>query len=239
MPDLSYRVNNTDPTEKKRFIQRMFNAIVPTYDLLNRVLSLGIDRSWRSFLVKQWGDVTGKPVLDLCCGTGDLSLQLYRAGADLVSLDFSLPMLIRGRDKAWLCSSIVCADAVQLPFKDSSFFAASIAFGIRNIPDIDLFMNSVFRVLKPGGVFSILELTRPRNPLVRMAYGVYLRALLPLVGGLVSRKWTAYRYLSQTIATFLDPRDLEQRLRASGFDDVAVYPLTLGIATVIECRKGE
>ncbi|HRZ28076.1 MAG TPA: ubiquinone/menaquinone biosynthesis methyltransferase [Spirochaetota bacterium] len=236
-PDFSYSVNNSDPNDRKRFIRGMFDSIVPTYDLLNRLLSAGIDRSWRKFVIKEAGDLKDGRALDLCCGTGDLSLQLYRAGASLVSLDFSLPMLAAGKSRGWLRGDSVAADASRLPFRDGVFRVLTVAFGIRNIPDIDLFMAEAFRATRPGGRLIILELTRPSNPLVRASYNFYLRFVLPVAGGLVSGKWAAYRYLSRTIETFLDPDDLAARLKRAGFGKVVINRLTFGIATVICCEK--
>ncbi len=207
------------------------------YDLLNRLLSAGIDRSWRKFLINRVGDLSNSAALDLCCGTGDLSLLLWQKGADLVSLDFSLAMLRQGMKKRRLRGDVVAADASSLPFRDSSFQLLTIAFGIRNIPDVDRFMAEALRVLAPGGRLMILELTRPAGRFVRLAYGAYLRFLLPLAGGLVSGKWTAYRYLARTIETFLDPVDLAHRLKGAGFARCERHERTFGVATIIDCKK--
>ena len=120
---------------------------------------------------------------------------------------------------------------------DNRFHTATIAFGIRNIPDLDRFMVEVNRVLMPGGWFVILELVRPRNPFIRMAYSLYLEKFLPAIGGFISGKPMAYQYLSKTIATFVDPLDLQAMLEAHGFDRVCHYPQTFGVATIIVCRK--
>ena len=234
--DLSYRVNNENPEKKKKFIRGMFDSIVPTYDILNRLLSGGIDRRWRKKLVRMAGDVKGKVVLDLCCGTGDLSRLFINEGADLVSLDFSLEMLRRGREKKWLPESIVAADASRLPFESGTFHRQSIAFGIRNIPDVDRFLSETRRTLAPGGELLILELTRPSSLPVRFFYTFYLKYILPLAGGIISGKPEAYRYLAGTISTFLDPEDISRRAEGAGFSVTGVRPLTLGVATIIFCR---
>jgi demethylmenaquinone methyltransferase/2-methoxy-6-polyprenyl-1,4-benzoquinol methylase len=234
--DLSYRVDNENPEKKKRVIRGMFDSIVPTYDLLNRLLSGGIDRIWRKRLVRMAGDVKGKPVLDLCCGTGDLSRLFMKEGASLVSLDFSLEMLRRGREKKWLPESLVAADASRLPFVSGTFHRQSIAFGIRNIPDVDRFLSETRRTLGPGGELLILELTRPTSLPVRILYNVYLKYILPLAGGIISGKPKAYRYLAGTISTFLDPENIARRARNAGFSEARVRPLTLGVATIIQCR---
>ncbi|TAL31012.1 MAG: ubiquinone/menaquinone biosynthesis methyltransferase [Spirochaetes bacterium] len=234
---LKYEVHDRAPGERKRFIRDLFDAIVPTYDRLNRILSLGIDTHWRKKAVRLLGDMRGKRALDLCCGTGDVSRLLARAGASAVSLDFSLPMVLRGIAKGNITGSAVIADASVLPFADARFSALTVAFGIRNIPDLDAFMDETLRVLEPGGVFVILELTRPRARLAGGLYSVYLTRVLPFIGGIVSGKRLAYRYLAGTIGTFFDPVDLAARLRAHGYGQVDILPLTLGIATIMVCGK--
>lgn len=238
MVSMRYEINNTDPEEKKQFIKKMFTAVAPTYDALNRVLSLGIDRLWRRLTVRSLGNMRGKMVLDLCCGTGDLSRNLTRRGARVVSLDFCEEMIRRGLEKKNLLDYCVIADASRLPLCDNSFDAVTIAFGIRNIPDLDRFIAEVRRVLKPGGIFSILELTRPNLKTAGLMYRLYLGMLLPLIGKLISGKMTPYRYLSTTISTFLNPRMLAEHLVRHGFTGTGTVSYTLGVATLINCRNG-
>lgn len=234
-----YEVNNDTPDEKKRYIQNLFNTIVPTYDLLNRVLSGGIDMLWRVNIFRHIKNVRNLPVLDLCCGTGDLSKLLFRKGAALTSLDFSVNMILEGKKKGRLPGGVVAADATKLPFVNGSYQAATVAFGIRNIPDLDRFIKEVHRVLKPSGQFVILELVRPKNPIIRLLYGLYLGKLLPIIGGIVSGERFAYEYLSTTIETFLDPSDLEIILKKYGFETVEHFPQTFGISTIMVCTKGD
>ena len=165
MPEMKYELNNDDPHQRKKSIQNMFDSIVPTYDLLNRFLSMGIDSAWRRFLIKLMKP-ENKKVLDICCGTGDLSKKISKAGAETVSLDFSLPMLEKGRKKGWLGDCCIAGDATSLPVRDAVFDCLTISFGIRNIPDIDNFLGEAARALKPGGSLYILELTRSGNRLV-------------------------------------------------------------------------
>ena len=237
MQKYTYQINNRSPQEKKRFIRSLFDAIVPTYDLLNHVLSFGTDILWRKNIFRYIQDVKGKTVIDLACGTGDLSHQLAIRGASVVSLDFSLAMLKRGIAKKAISRFPVAGDATCLPFADDTFAVATIAFGIRNIPDINVFMEEVFRVLAPGGELVILELTRPENPLIRLGYTVYLTRLLPFIGGLVSGHREAYRYLAGTIATFIRPAEIRKMLAGHGFAATRQVPQCFGVAAIIIAQK--
>jgi len=163
-------------------------------------------------------------------------MVLAEKGADAVSLDFSLEMLRKGMATGRI-QRPVAADASCLPFRDSSFTTVTVAFGIRNIPDINVYIGEVFRVLEGGGDFVILELTRPENPLVKFFYRIYLFGLIPLIGGIVSRKFLAYRYLPETIASFIDPAGIRGMLEAQGFEQVRVYRKMFGAATVLHGRK--
>ncbi len=233
----SYEINNTDPSEKKRYIRSMFDSIVPTYDLLNRVLSGGIDNFWRKDLVRMTAGPGSKRILDLCCGTGDLTRQLVKGGGELFSLDFSFNMLKKGIEKGWLSGENISADAGKLPFKNQSFDFLTIAFGIRNIPDVDVFLSESLRVIKPGGKLLILELTRPDNGFVRFFYNLYLTKILPFIGGILSGKREAYGYLAGSISTFLDRDTLIERIKTAGFKSVDYKRKTFGVATIYICGK--
>lgn len=235
--NFSYEIDNDNPEEKKRFIKKLFDSIVPTYDLLNHILSMGTDMLWRRNIFHHIKDVRDNMAIDLCCGTGDLSLLLHQKGAKVVSLDFSMNMLQKGIKKKALKGYAVVADASLIPFRENSFAAATIAFGIRNIPDIDIFIKDLFRVLIPGGQLAILELVRPVNKIIEKLYSFYLCNLLPFIGSVISGRKSAYRYLSGTIATFVDPKDLQALLEKFGFTKVSHYPQTFSIATIIICRK--
>ena len=234
---IRYEINNVNPEEKKRFIKKLFDSIVPTYDLLNHILSMGTDMLWRRNIFHHITEVRNNLAIDLCCGTGDLSLLLHQKGAKVVSLDFSMNMLQKGIKKKALKGYPVVADASLIPFVNNSFAAATIAFGIRNIPDIDIFIKEVFRVLMPGGQLAILELVRPVNKIIEKLYSFYLCNLLPFIGGIISGRKSAYRYLSGTIATFVGPKDLQALLEMYGFTQISNYPQTFGVATIIICRK--
>ena len=235
---IAYEINNHSPEERKRFVRKLFDSIVPTYDLLNRVLSAGIDSRWRADVLRLTGDVRDRLVIDLCCGTGDLSRLLHDKGAKTVSIDFSAEMLRRGLKRKALQGDSILADACVIPFGSNTFDVATVAFGIRNIPDLDHFMEEVHRVLKPGGRLAILELVRPRRRVIRFLYSRYLGTVLPLVGGIVSGRPLAYRYLSRSIATFVDPPTVQDLLERHGLTSVSFHPRTLGIAAIIVCQKG-
>ena len=228
-----YRINNKSPEEKKPYIQTLFDSIVPTYDLLNHVLSFGTDIFWRRKIFRLIETVKEKSAIDLCCGTGDLSLLLHKKGASVVSLDFSMSMLKRGIEKGALKNFPIAADASIIPFADNSFHVATIAFGIRNIPDLDNFIKEVQRILKPDGKLVILELVRPPNKIIGGVYSFYMGSILPVLGGIISGKITAYRYLSKTIATFVDPVTLQTLLEKYGFINISHYPQTFGVSTIM------
>jgi len=232
-----YEINNTDPSEKKRYIRLMFDSIFPTYDLLNRVLSGGIDNLWRKDLVRMIGSGAGKKILDICCGTGDLTRHLVKNGGGVYSLDFSFNMIAKGVERGWLSGMNISADAVNLPFKNRSFDFITIAFGIRNIPDVDIFLSESYRVLKPEGRLYILEMTRPDNMFVRFFYNLYLTKIVPFIGGVLSGKHEAYRYLAGSISTFLDRDTLIERIKHAGFSNVDYKRKTLGVATIYICGK--
>lgn len=227
-----YEIDNVNPQGKKRSIRGMFDSIVPTYDLLNHVLSLSIDTRWRKNIFRYIAANGTKRALDLCCGTGDLSLLMRKNNFNTISLDFSLNMLERGRKKGAIPDGAVAGDVSRLPFKDGMFSVATIAFGIRNVPDIDIFLDEVRRVLSPGGSLVILELFRPEGCIMRKIHSIYLGVILPFIGGLVSGKGEAYRYLAGTISTFIHPDDLARLLALHGFVRTAYHPQTWNIAGI-------
>ncbi len=235
--DFSYKIDNENPSEKKFFIRKMFDSIAPTYDFLNRLLSFGIDRSWRNHLARLAGDLNNKILLDVCSGTGDLSKVFIKLGARVVSLDFSIEMLLIGKNKGWLNNELTAGDASVLPVKSSSVDFLTIAFGIRNIPDIERFLSESERVLKKDGKLLILELTRPASKFYGVLYRFYLGRLLPFIGGIVSKDKSAYRYLAKTIETFIDPDTLAKMIIANGFSEVKLIKKTFGTATIFYCIK--
>jgi demethylmenaquinone methyltransferase / 2-methoxy-6-polyprenyl-1,4-benzoquinol methylase len=215
-------------------VQEMFDTIAPTYDTLNRVLSLGIDQSWRRRAVKLLGDVDGKWVLDACAGTLDLSQIAVAAGARVVAADFSQAMLLQGRHKA--AAEVIRADAMQLPFADGTFSGALCGFGLRNLPDARAGLAELRRVLAPGARLVVLEFFRPRRTLTRVVQALYNQRVLPLVGGAISGDCAAYRYLANSIAGFHTLADVEAMAREVGFSEVSGSDLTAGVASLLVAR---
>jgi demethylmenaquinone methyltransferase/2-methoxy-6-polyprenyl-1,4-benzoquinol methylase len=223
---------------KHAYVQRMFSAIAPRYDLLNRLLSLGIDRGWRRAAVRAlaWDRRPEGRYLDLCAGTLDVSATLAsRDGfaGHVLAADFAEPMLRAGAGKgpAGRIAPVV-ADALSLPMADASCDGAIVAFGIRNVARLEDGLAEVARVLRPGARFVILEISTPASPLIRTAYLTYFTRILPRIGGLISGHATAYHYLPESVAHFPEGDALAGMMRDAGFTNVSWRRLTFGIAAL-------
>jgi demethylmenaquinone methyltransferase/2-methoxy-6-polyprenyl-1,4-benzoquinol methylase len=223
---------------KRTYVRRIFSEIAPRYDLLNRVLSLGIDRAWRRAAIDalEWRRRPGGAYLDLCAGTLDVAASLSGArgfAGFVVGADFAEPMLRSGARKvAGRAIAPVAGDAMRLPLRDASVDGAIVAFGIRNVADLDVALREVRRVLRPASRFVILEFSTPRSSIVRALYHLYFHHVLPVVGRLVSGHPTAYTYLPRSVASFPVEEELARRLTGAGFAAVRWRPLTLGIAAI-------
>lgn len=224
--------------DKRAYVRTVFEDIAPRYDLLNHLLSLNIDKMWRRRALRAlgWSRAPEGTYLDLCAGTLDVGAELIRQTAFhgfVVGADFAVPMLRAGIGKAPTNRlGPVGADAQQLPLGDNAVDGATVAFGIRNVAALDVALREVFRVLKPGARFVILEFTTPRSALIRTGYHFYFHHLLPLVGGLISGHRTAYKYLPQSVAHFPAEPELARRMTAAGFSNVSWESLSLGIAAI-------
>lgn len=224
--------------EHARRIRRAFSEIAPRYDLLNHLLSLNVDRAWRRRAVDRlaWARAPNGLYLDNCAGTLDLSVELAaRTGfhGKVIACDFAQPMLERGRPKlVGLSVTPLCSDALRLPFPDAAFDGAMVAFGVRNLADLDAGLSEFARVLQPGARLVILEFTLPPNPVVRRLYLAYFRRVLPLVGRAVSGHPWAYSYLPASVLDFPGPAALAERMRREGFTDVRWELLWRGIAAI-------
>ena len=221
----------------------MFSQIAPTYDRLNHLLSLGVDKRWRRFTSKKLSRALGQPgarVLDLCCGTCDLSLELSRR-ADTWSIDFCHPMLVIGAGKALQSERpifIAEADALSAPFCDNQFDAVAIAFGLRNLDSTAGGLQEIHRLLKPGGTAAILEFSKPVGPLFGRIFQFYFGHILTRIGNYVSGSEHAYSYLHDSVREFPDQEALSSMMRRVGFSNVAYYNLSGGIAALHLGVKG-
>jgi demethylmenaquinone methyltransferase/2-methoxy-6-polyprenyl-1,4-benzoquinol methylase len=227
----------TDGASKRRLVRGMFSAIAPRYDLLNHLLSFNIDRVWRrrAIAALNWEHAPEATYLDLCSGTMDVAAALARRSGfrgQVIGADFAEPMLREGLKKARENVAPIVADALELPLASSSAAGAIVAFGVRNVSDLDAALREVCRVLTTGARFVILEFTTPRNTIMRTLYHVYFHHVLPLIGGMVSGHRAAYRYLPASVAHFPREEQLASRLRAAGFRDVRWESLSLGIAAI-------
>jgi demethylmenaquinone methyltransferase/2-methoxy-6-polyprenyl-1,4-benzoquinol methylase len=223
--------------DKRQYVQRMFSEIAPRYDLLNHLLSFNVDRSWRrrAIAALAWERAPGGTYVDLCAGTLDVSVALAsqpRFSGYVLGADFAEPMLRAGSAKAGQSVRPVVADALQLPFPDQSAEGAIVAFGIRNVADLDAALVETFRILKPGARFVILEFSTPRSAIVRTGYHAYFHHVLPTIGGAISGHRTAYRYLPDSVTHFPSADALAERMRDAGFAKVTWEPLTFGVAAL-------
>ena len=210
-------------------VQRMFDRIAPVYDVMNRVMTGGLDRRWRRITVEQVVS-PGDRVLDACCGTGDLAIAAQRRGAaEVVGLDFSEEMLERARRKApeleW-----VRGDALALPFGEASFDAATVGFGVRNVDDLEAGIRELRRVLRPGGRLAILEITTPVGALA-VFYGFWFDRVIPLLGKVLPGG-AAYTYLPASVRRFPKPEDLADLLAENGFGKVRFRRFAGGIVAL-------
>ena len=227
-------MNHESGTLPAEGVRAMFDRIAPVYDVMNRVMTVGLDQRWRRLTVQSVVR-PGDRVLDACCGTGDLAVAARAAGGDVVGLDFSERMLERARLKdgsvEW-----VRGDLLALPFEDASFDAATVGFGVRNVADLEQGLAELRRVLRPGGRVGVLEITRPRG-LLRLFFRLWFDVLIPLAGKILPGG-KAYTYLPASVRRFPGPDDLAALLRAQGFADVTYRRLAGGIVALHTGRVG-
>ena len=220
-------------------VREMFAGIAGRYDLLNHLLSLNIDKRWRKTVAAELCEILDRPdavVLDVACGTGDLTTELRRnSNAAVIGTDFCRPMLAVAREKGATDGSdipYVESDALQLPFSDSTFDALSIAFGLRNLADFQAGLRELHRVLKPNGHLVVLEFSTPVVPGFKQLFKFYFARILPLVGGIVSGSRGAYEYLPDSVSKFPDQKELASMIESVGFKNITYRNLTGGIAAL-------
>ncbi len=225
-------------------IRKLFDTIAPTYDFLNHLLSLRRDFYWRKMAVRELKGIGGW-ILDIATGTGDVAIEMIQQNGyqkKVFGLDFSEPMIKRARQKILkkgLFQSIALSrgDAIDLPFRENTFSASIIAFGLRNIPNKEQALSEMIRVIKMGGKVIVLEFTFPRDELMRRLYPFYFKKFLPWLGGLISGDRGAYAYLPESVTQFPRAEDYEKILKRSGLEEIRSRRLTFGIASIISGIK--
>jgi len=228
---------------KREQVERMFDTISKEYDGLNRVISFGIDVKWRKKVVNKVAATKPKRILDVATGTGDLAINLAKTDAEeIIGLDISAGMLSVGKEKVAAKNvdgriKMVQGDSENLPFEDDYFDAITVAFGIRNFETLEKGLAEILRVLKPGGIFVILETSVPTKFPFKQGYGLYTKTLLPLIGRVFSKDRDAYGYLSESASVFPYGEKLNNILRKTGFTHVEANPQTMGVATIYSASK--
>jgi demethylmenaquinone methyltransferase / 2-methoxy-6-polyprenyl-1,4-benzoquinol methylase len=233
-----------DEQSAARAVQQMFAEVAPRYDLLNHVLSCNVDRIWWWRAAQTFSHIlqrTDARVLDLCCGTGDMTLALRkRAGKaknEIVGADFVHEMLVRATPKtSGKGIALVEADALRLPLPDGGFDLVTSAFGFRNLANYDAGLREIYRVLRRGGEIGILDFSEPTGVLGKL-YRMYFRHVLPRIGGLISGQRGAYTYLPSSVERFPAPEEMRTKMQAAGFSEVSWTPYTFGIAGLFRGKK--
>ena len=229
-----------DQEPKVDQIRRMFNRIAPKYDQLNRIISLGLDRSWRKRALHLLAPYAPQRVLDVATGTGDLAIEIIQtisSAKEVVGVDISEEMMRVGQEKVHQAGldtkiSFERQDCTAMTFEADSFDAATIAFGIRNFSDIPAAAAELHRVLRPGGVLIIAELSVPTNPLLRLGYKLYAGQIIPLIGRLISKDRDAYTYLPKSIAAVPQREHMVEILRKAGFSEAFYESIFPGTCTI-------
>ena len=218
--------------DKVRTVRAMFDRIAPRYDLVNRVMTLGLDIGWRRRAVRSLSLPPGARVADLGCGTGDLCRELADQGFRPIGFDLSRGMLAAARTAA----PLVQADALRLPVPDATADGVTCGFTLRNLADLGVFFAELARVVRPGGRIALLEVGQPTNPVLKAGHRVYFGKVVPRIGGLLS-DGSAYRYLPRSVAYLPPPDELVARLAAAGFADAELVPLSGGIAQLLVATR--
>ena len=239
-PTASFGYRDVPADEKAGMVREVFASVAPRYDLMNDLMSGGVHRLWKNTLVDVVNPRPGEKFLDVAGGTGDIAFRIVRRvgdGADVTICDINPAMLAVGRDRAvdrGLLSGLTwtTGDAENLPFPDRSFDGYTIAFGLRNVTDIDKALGEAYRVLRPGGRFYCLEFSKVKSASIGRVYDAYSERALPFFGRIVARDAESYRYLHESIRRFPPQRELARRMREAGFDNVAWRDMTLGVVAL-------
>jgi demethylmenaquinone methyltransferase/2-methoxy-6-polyprenyl-1,4-benzoquinol methylase len=218
--------------EKRARVRAMFDTIAPRYDLVNRLMTLGLDQTWRRTTVSSLALPEGSLVLDLACGTGDLSRLAERRGYRVVGTDLSAGMLAANGGT----NPLVEADGSSLPFRDGAFDGLVCGYALRNFSDLAGALDESARVLRPGGRLAVLEVDAPTSPVLRAGYDLWFTRAVPVLGGALSNK-EAYRYLPRSVAYLPGPAELRRMLRQAGFAAVGIRPLAAGLSQLIVATR--
>ena len=228
---------------KKQQVEQMFDTISGNYDSLNRMISLGTDQGWRRNVLKMVSDTNPESILDIATGTGDLAILLSKSNAKrIVGLDLSAGMLEVGKTKVNALGlqnkiEMIQGDSENLPFQDNTFDAITVAFGIRNFENLEKGLSEILRVLKPNGIFVILETSVPTKFPFKQGYSFYMKTFMPLMGKVFSKDKKAYEYLSESAKNFPYGEKLNAILQKVNFKNVKHNPQTMGVATIYSASK--
>ena len=223
---------------KKQQVQTMFDRIAPRYDLLNRVLSMGIDVYWRNRAIRELGKYKPKTIIDVACGTGDFAIAALKLDPEkIIGVDIAQEMLEKGNEKLKKRHlenkiELIMGDSEQLQFGDASFDACTVAFGVRNFENLGKGLSEIRRVLKPGSPVIVLEFSTPRKFPVKQLYHFYFSTILPFVGRLLSKDAKAYTYLYESVKAFPEGDDFLRHLQRAGFTNCTFTRLTFGICSL-------
>jgi len=218
--------------EKAKVVQNMFDAIAPRYDLVNRIMTFRLDTRWRKIAVRKLALTRGARVLDLASGTGDLCIDLRKAGLHPLSFDMSFGMLAADHSNA----PRVQADILRLPIASESVDGVTCGFALRNLVDLNVFFHEIARVTKSGGRIALLDVSTPTNPVIRWGNSVYFGKVVPRIGGLLSNR-AAYNYLPKSVAYLPAPAQLVDMLQAAGFEHVRHEQLSGGLTQLMHATK--
>lgn len=231
--------------DKAAYVKDTFNSIARRYDLMNTLMSLGMDKGWRRLVAQRVGAAPGKQVLDVCCGTGQLSLELAKAvgsSGGIIGLDFSENMLQVAREQLEKSRfaqvvTFIQGDAMSLPFADACFDGATVGWGLRNLPDLRQGIQEMARVVRPGGKVVSLDMAKPTMPLFKQGYWFYFEKLVPWMGNLMAGKESAYRYLHDSALQFPAQHELAAIFSESGLINTGYKNLAGGVVAIVEGMK--
>lgn len=233
--------------QKEHYVHEMFNGIAHRYDFMNKLMSFGLDQSWRRYAIRRAHISAGMHVLDACCGTADLTLEIAKSmgqTGQVTGLDFSEQMLAVGQQKVQKSDHrtqihLLQGNVMELPFADHTFDAITVGWGLRNVPDMDKTLQEMFRVLKPGGWAVSLDMAKPTLPVFKQVYWLYFNWLVPLLGKITAKRKSAYQYLHDSARAFDSQQQLTQRFAKNGFTHTNFHNLMGGVVAVVEGQKAK